>query len=58
MTQQVSESLIAPSDGAVGEINGEEPTRLYCLCKSADDNNMIGCDRCEEWYHFGCVGID
>ena len=19
---------------------------------------MIGCDRCEEWYHFGCVGID
>jgi hypothetical protein len=19
---------------------------------------MIGCDRCEEWYHFACVGID
>ena len=19
---------------------------------------MIGCDRCDEWYHFECVGID
>ena len=19
---------------------------------------MIGCDKCEEWYHFQCVGID
>lgn len=19
---------------------------------------MIGCDKCEEWYHFECVGLD
>jgi len=19
---------------------------------------MIGCDKCDEWYHFACVGID
>jgi PHD-finger len=34
------------------------PVRLYCLCKTTDENNMIGCDRCDEWYHFACVGID
>jgi hypothetical protein len=36
----------------------QEGVRLYCLCKTTDENNMIGCDRCEEWYHFNCVGID
>jgi hypothetical protein len=36
----------------------EGPTRLYCLCKTTDENNMIGCDKCDEWYHFACVGID
>jgi hypothetical protein len=41
---------LLPAEGA--------PVRLYCLCKTTDENNMIGCDRCEEWYHFACVGID
>lgn len=36
----------------------EGPARLYCLCKTTDENNMIGCDKCDEWYHFACVGID
>lgn len=36
-----------------------EPIRLYCICRTADESaTMIGCDKCDEWYHFECVGID
>ena len=35
-----------------------QEVKLYCLCRTTDENNMIGCDKCEEWYHFACVGID
>lgn len=43
-----------PRESEVGE-----PIRLYCLCRTADESaSMIGCDKCEEWYHFECVGID
>lgn len=31
--------------------------QLYCICRTPDETNMICCDRCEEWYHFHCVGI-
>jgi len=28
------------------------------LCKKPDDGSpMIGCDSCDEWYHYVCVGI-
>ncbi|KAI9341427.1 hypothetical protein BDR26DRAFT_860412 [Obelidium mucronatum] len=33
------------------------PTQVYCLCRGAGADNMIGCDFCEEWYHFQCVGL-
>jgi hypothetical protein len=33
--------------------------KLYCLCKTEDESqNMICCDKCQEWYHFECVGVD
>ncbi|KIJ45275.1 hypothetical protein M422DRAFT_117909, partial [Sphaerobolus stellatus SS14] len=33
--------------------------KLYCLCKTPydEDKVMIACDRCDEWYHPGCVGM-
>ena len=46
-----------PNDLAI-EVVPSEPHQLYCICRTADESNMIGCDKCEEWYHFGCVGID
>ena len=35
-------------------------TNLYCLCQQNISQNpkpMIGCDMCENWFHFECVKI-
>lgn len=32
---------------------------LYCICKKADNGElMVGCDECEDWYHFDCLRLD
>ena len=31
----------------------------YCICRtSTEDEAMIECERCREWYHFKCLGLD
>ncbi|WPK25560.1 hypothetical protein PUMCH_002880 [Australozyma saopauloensis] len=30
-------------------------TVRYCLCRDFEEGDMIECDRCHEWFHFGCV---
>ena len=32
---------------------------LYCICRQPYDANraMIECDKCNQWFHFDCVGI-
>jgi K+/H+ antiporter YhaU regulatory subunit KhtT len=34
-----------------------QATRMYCLCRQVYFGHMIGCDTCDEWYHFQCVGL-
>ena len=55
----------APSDkqkkagsAAVEEEEGDEE-KLYCICKTKyeEDRTMIGCDRCDDWYHTSCVNM-
>ncbi|KAI9003733.1 hypothetical protein BC832DRAFT_559809 [Gaertneriomyces semiglobifer] len=30
-----------------------------CPCQQGSvDDNMVGCDECGQWYHFGCVGLE
>jgi PHD-finger len=54
-----SESMAAASEsGAPALSHEQEPVQLYCLCRTTDETDMIGCDKCDEWYHFNCVGID
>ncbi|KAJ6648775.1 Transcription initiation factor TFIID subunit 3 [Pseudolycoriella hygida] len=33
------------------------PASSCQLCKGEDSNDMVQCDRCDLWYHFGCVGV-
>ena len=56
-------------DGEIRESDSEPPSKskrhkndeevvLYCICRKPDTNRfMIGCDRCEEWYHGDCISI-
>ncbi len=32
-------------------------TKCYCLCRQLYFGDMVGCDSCDEWYHFSCIGI-
>ena len=40
------------------EEQGEKDSNIYCFCKKIWDNQfMIQCDYCQEWYHGKCVDI-
>ena len=33
--------------------------RVYCTCRLPDNgDDMIRCERCSQWYHYTCVGIE
>ena len=46
------------------EEEDEEDPEICPICESKNDpvtagkNRMIGCDGCDKWYHWSCVGID
>ena len=32
---------------------------VYCVCRGKDDGSyMLACEKCDEWYHGRCVGIN
>jgi hypothetical protein len=35
----------------------QSATKTYCLCRQAFHGEMVGCDTCDEWYHFQCIGM-
>ncbi|QLQ81459.1 hypothetical protein HG537_0F02200 [Torulaspora globosa] len=36
-------------------VTGEE---VYCICKKTDSGElMVGCDGCDDWFHFSCLKI-
>ncbi|KAG0724017.1 CXXC-type zinc finger protein 1 [Chionoecetes opilio] len=37
---------------------GLKDEQVYCVCRTADVTRfMIGCDKCEEWYHGDCINV-
>lgn len=41
------------------ESNDGEDAGPYCICRGPDNHEfMIGCDRCSDWFHGRCVGMD
>jgi len=51
----IAAAYVASTPGTVNE-DGEE---LYCVCRQPyiPGMFMIGCDKCQEWYHCDCIGI-
>lgn len=44
-------------DKSATKVEGQD--ELYCVCRKIDTSRpMLSCDKCEEWYHFDCVGLD
>lgn len=36
----------------------ERTPMRYCLCRDYEEGDMIGCDKCHEWFHVSCVHGD
>lgn len=38
---------------------GHKTAEIYCNCSipPQENTNMIACDYCDNWFHFGCVGL-
>ena len=50
-----AKTLYADVSGNIDAI--QSATKTYCLCRQAFHGEMVGCDTCEEWYHFQCIGM-
>lgn len=37
----------------------QEACKLYCLCQLPynEERPMLGCDYCQGWFHYDCVGL-
>ncbi|CAG2102166.1 unnamed protein product [Medioppia subpectinata] len=46
------------SEGEIVDSEEDTDRQLYCICRTSDTNRfMIGCDKCEEWFHGNCIAI-
>ncbi|CCE62753.1 hypothetical protein TPHA_0D01120 [Tetrapisispora phaffii CBS 4417] len=40
------------------KLDKETNEELFCICKKPDNGDlMVGCDGCDDWFHFSCVKI-
>ena len=55
---KVSDTFYLPAVENVADL--KDYSVPYCICRRViqEDNNMIECDICEEWFHFDCIGCD
>jgi COMPASS component SPP1 len=38
--------------------DGDDEGSIFCICRSPEEYGfMIACDKCNEWFHGGCVGL-
>ena len=45
-----------PSDEL--SLHGGENEKVYCTCQGPCYGKMIECEKCKEWFHLKCVGIE
>jgi COMPASS component SPP1 len=42
-----------------GDEDEESDSGPYCICRGPDNHRfMIACERCEDWFHGECIGMD
>lgn len=42
-----------------GDESSESDSGPYCICRGPDNHLfMIACDKCEDWFHGECIGMD
>ena len=63
MLQSKVQSLVEAASNLTWRITDDQFSELkehlavYCLCQRIYDNEpMLACDSCSNWFHFGCVG--
>ena len=53
----MSVNEVGRDSGLVGGVVGDAD-EVYCVCRSTDISRfMIGCDKCDEWYHGDCIDV-
>ncbi|GAB1311694.1 Set1 complex component spp1 [Madurella fahalii] len=58
-SKQTTGSDAGAADGNGDGDSSESDNGPYCLCRGPDDHRfMIACDRCEDWFHGECIGMD
>ena len=46
-------------DGGDRDEGSESDSGPYCICRGPDNHRfMIACDKCEDWFHGECIGMD
>ncbi|KAL4454018.1 hypothetical protein ABPG74_003901 [Tetrahymena malaccensis] len=35
----------------------EDENKAYCICRGYSGEESIGCDGCQDWFHFSCIGL-
>ncbi len=51
--------LEADDGGAEDGDASESDSGPYCICRGPDNHKfMIACDKCEDWFHGDCIGMD
>ena len=56
-TLPAATSSTSSAAGAPGGV--VDPSRLYCICRQPEraGDQFIGCDKCQEWFHYSCMGL-
>eukprot|EP00884_Botryococcus_braunii_P010330 jgi/Botrbrau1/19299/Bobra.0073s0042.1 len=54
---ELAETIAAKIDKDLAAL--KKACDLYCICRQVydDDRPMVGCDYCNGWYHYECVGL-
>lgn len=57
-SQNGDENATAGGDDDSGS-DQESDSGPYCLCRGPDNHRfMIACDKCQDWFHGECIGMD